>query len=112
MTTNPDAVSVDPQEVRTHADKLEVLMGSVDECLEAATYLASADDGYGNMLRSLMTWIFEDNHRTTIEVIRKAGESTAQLPENLKTVATTFEDADGSFARKLQELQATIGESK
>ncbi|TLF72843.1 type VII secretion target [Nocardia cyriacigeorgica] len=112
MTTNPDAVSVDPDEVRNHADKVEALVGSADKCLEAATYLASADDGYGDMLRSLMTWIFEDNHRSTIEVIRKVGESVAQQPEKLKAVATAFEDQDAAIAKALSELRATIGTSK
>ncbi|MEU4315704.1 type VII secretion target [Nocardia sp. NPDC024068] len=112
MTTNPDAVSVDPDEVRNHANNVKALMGSLDQCLEAANYLASADDGYGDWLRPVFTWLFDDNHQSTVEVIRAAGERTAQVPEKLKATATSFEDADGSLGKALQDLQAAIGESR
>jgi hypothetical protein len=112
MTNNPDSVSVDPEEVRKHADSVEALMGSLDKCLEAANYLTSADDGYGNWLRPAIKGLFDDNHRSTVEVIRAAGERTAAVPEKLKATATSFEDADGSFATTLQGLQAAIGNSE
>lgn len=112
MTDNPDSVSVDPEEVRNHADRVEALMGSLDRCLQAANYLASADDGYGAWLQPLMTRLFEDNHRSNVELIRAVAERAAQVPEKLKATATSFEDADGSFATTLQGLQATIGESR
>jgi hypothetical protein len=58
MTNNPDSVSVDPEEVRKHADSVEALMGSLDKCLEATNYLTSADDGYGNWLRPAIKGLF------------------------------------------------------
>ncbi|WP_063128217.1 type VII secretion target [Nocardia fusca] len=112
MTNNPDSVSVDPEEVRKHADSVEALMGSLDKCLEAANYLTSADDGYGDWLRPAIKGLFDDNHRSTVEVIRAAGERTAEVPEKLKATATSFEDADGSFTTTLQGLQAAIGNSE
>ncbi|WP_327149706.1 type VII secretion target [Nocardia sp. NBC_01329] len=112
MTDNPDSVSVDPEEVRNHAGNVQALMGSLDKSLEAANYLASADDGYGAWLQPLMAWLFEDNHQSIVELIRAAGERAAQVPEKLKATATSFEDADGSFATTLQGLQATIGEPR
>lgn len=111
MTDKPDSVSVDPEEVRKHADRVEALMGGLGQCLEAANYLAAADDGYGAWLQPLMAWLFEDNHQSNIELIRAVAERAAQVPEKLKATATSFEDADGSFATTLQGLQAAIGES-
>ncbi|MEU1985475.1 type VII secretion target [Nocardia sp. NPDC019395] len=112
MTTDPDAVSVDPDEVRNHANNVEALMGSLDKCLEAANYLGAADDGYGAWPRPLITWFLDDNHRSTIEVIRAVAERAAQVSEKLKATATSFEDTDGSLSTTLQGLQATIGETE
>ncbi|MFD4405737.1 type VII secretion target [Nocardia sp. NPDC058499] len=111
MTTNPDALSVDPDEVRNHAQKVEALIGGLDKCLEAANYLESADDGFGAYPRPIVAWLFDDNHRSTVEVIRAVAERATQVPEKLKSTAASFEDADGSLATTLQGLQATIGES-
>lgn len=112
IMTNPDAFSVDPDEVRAHAVKVQELMKSLTLSLEAATYLGAADDGYGEIPRPLVKRVLDDNHRNTIDVIRKLAEDVAVLPDKLRTVATTFEDKDGSFGKSLTELLATIADAQ
>ncbi|WP_435592871.1 WXG100 family type VII secretion target [Nocardia sp. bgisy118] len=108
---NPDAVSVDPEEVRNHATSLETLMTSLTMSLEAASYLGSADDGFGTYPRPLVKMVFDDDQRGMVDALRKLSETVAALPDNLKTVATTFEDVDGKIATSLAELQEQIRNS-
>ncbi|WP_330232099.1 WXG100 family type VII secretion target [Nocardia sp. NBC_00508] len=109
--TNPDAISVDPEEVRSHASKLQTLMESLQVSLEAATYLGAADDGFGEIPRPLVHMVLDEKHRKTVDVIRKLAEDVAVLPDKLITVATTFEDKDGAFGRSVTELRETIADA-
>ncbi len=104
----PNAISVDPDEVRNHAAKLVTLMDSLSRCLEAATYLRSADDGYGLIPRPIVQLIMDDNHRNTITAIRKLSEDVARLPDLLNIVATTFDEKDAAFSKSLTELRDEI----
>ncbi len=109
--TNPDAVSVDPDEVRNHAAKLQKLMESLTLSLEAADYLGSADDGFGEIPRPLVHMVLDDKHRNTIDVIRKLAEDVAALPDKLDLVAAAFEDKDSAFGRSVTELRETIADA-
>ncbi|MEU0505858.1 type VII secretion target [Nocardia sp. NPDC005998] len=105
---NPDAVSVDPDEVRAHAEKVKTLMESLTLSLEAATYLGSADDGFGAIPRPFVKMVLDDNHTDTIAAIRKLAEDVSVLPDKLELVAETFDEKDGDFGRSLTGLRATI----
>ena len=108
---NPDAISVDPNEVRGHAETVKQLMQSLSLSLEAATYLGNADDGFGLIPKPFARMVLDDNHRDTIEAIRKLAEDVAVLPDKLKTVADTFDDEDGEFGKSLTELRETIADA-
>jgi hypothetical protein len=45
--TNPTAISIDPDEVRRHAERIKSLVDSMTWAVEAAGYLGDADDGFG-----------------------------------------------------------------
>jgi predicted translin family RNA/ssDNA-binding protein len=109
--TNPNAISVDPDEVRNHAAKLQKLMESLTLSLEAAAYLGSADDGFGEIPRPFVKLVLDEKHRNTIEVIRKLAEDVAALPDKLDTVAAAFEGKDSAFGRSVTELRETIAEA-
>ncbi|MEU2040650.1 hypothetical protein [Nocardia niwae] len=109
--TNPEAISVDPAEVRDHAAKLQTLMQSLTLSLEAADYLGSADDGFGEIPRPLVHLVLDDKHRNTIAVIRKLAEDVAALPGKLDLVAAAFEDKDSAFGRSVTELRETIADA-
>ncbi|MCP2315547.1 hypothetical protein ACFYT3_01715 [Nocardia amikacinitolerans] len=87
------------------------LLSKMTMALEAATYLGSADDGFGAIPRPFVQWIYDDDHRTTIAAIRKLAESVSVLPGNLQTVATTVEDLDKKFSKSLSDLKTEIAES-
>ncbi|MGW6724490.1 hypothetical protein ACWF9G_01170 [Nocardia sp. NPDC055029] len=106
---SPADFSIDPDEVRAHAAKMTNLMSKMTEALQAATYLGSADDGFGAIPRPFIGMIFDDNQDTTIAAIRKLAESVSVLPGKLQTVASTVEDVDGKFNKSLADLTAEIG---
>lgn len=108
---NPAEFSIDPDEVRAHAAKMTNLMTKMTLALEAATYLGSADDGFGLIPRPFVKWIYDDDHSATIAAIRKLAESVSVLPGKLQTVATTVEDLDGKFSKSLTDLEAEIAET-
>ncbi|MEU2254412.1 hypothetical protein ABZ540_14720 [Nocardia xishanensis] len=107
---------MDPDEVRNHAGKVKQLMESLTTCLEAASYLGAADDGFGSIPRPFVNMVLDDSHRNAIEVLRKLGDDVAQLPDKLKIVAETFDDKDAAFGKSLGELREEIaaanGETK
>ncbi|MFD4353116.1 hypothetical protein ACFWPX_11195 [Nocardia sp. NPDC058518] len=109
---SPAAFSIDPDEVRAHAAKMTDLMSKMTLALEAATYLSSADDGFGTIPRPFVKMIYDDIHTVTVAAIRTLAESVAVLPGNLRTVASTVEDMDGKFSKSLADLEAEIAESK
>ncbi|MEV0340871.1 type VII secretion target [Nocardia sp. NPDC050713] len=106
-----EALSVDPDEVRNHAENLKSVIQDLDLALEAASYLGNADDGYGKIPRPVVSWLLDDNFEGAVSAIRRVAESVAALPDKLTTVATTFEAEDASFGKALSDLRETIGES-
>lgn len=86
-------------------------MSSLTLSLEAAAYLQNADDGYGNIPRPFAKMVLDDNLQGAFDAIKKLSEEVAQLPGNLTTVATTFDDADGSFAKALTDLQEQLSKT-
>ncbi|MET9210876.1 MULTISPECIES: hypothetical protein [unclassified Nocardia] len=108
---SPADFSIDPDEVRAHAAKMTNLMSKMTAALQAATYLGSADDGFGEIPRPFVEWIYDDDNETAIAAIRKLAESVSVLPGKLETVASTVEDVDGKFRASLDGLKAGIAES-
>ncbi|WP_179830819.1 type VII secretion target [Nocardia amikacinitolerans] len=108
----PDAISVDPDEVRKHAEVVTRLVTSLEKCLEAATYLGNADDGFGLIPRIPIALLFDDKQDNTVSVIHALAESVSEVPDKLKTVATTFEDKDGKLGQALTALRESIAEDK
>lgn len=106
----PDAISVDPDEVRKHAEVVTTLVTSLEKCLEAATYLGNADDGFGLIPRIPIKLLFDDKQDNTVSVIRSLAENVSEVPDKLKTVATTFEDKDGNLGKALTALRETIAD--
>ncbi|WP_253786631.1 hypothetical protein [Nocardia amikacinitolerans] len=82
----PDAISVDPDEVRKHAEVVTRLVTSLEKCLEAATYLGNADDGFGLIPRIPIALLFDDKQDNTVSVIHALAESVSEVPDKLKTV--------------------------
>ncbi|WP_328410644.1 type VII secretion target [Nocardia sp. NBC_00403] len=110
MTSPADAISIDPDEVRSHAEKVKTLLESMTSALEAASYIGAADDGFGSIPRPFVKMVIDDNQQGAVEAIRKLAGEVAELPDKLATVASTVEDYDKAFKRDLDELRATIGE--
>ncbi|MEU8894395.1 type VII secretion target [Nocardia sp. NPDC048505] len=106
----PDSISVDPDEVKAHADAVTKLVASLDKCLAAASYLDNADDGFGLFPAPFIAWLYSDKTDQSVALIRALAESVATVPDKLKTVAATFEDKDGQFGAALTGLKETIGE--
>lgn len=105
-------LQVDPESLRKHADSVQSLMARTTAALEAASYIAAADDAYGAIPRPIVDWILSDNHASTVAAIRKVAEKAAGVPGKLNADADSFEGTDGTFAQTLEGLQTAIENSK
>ncbi|MEU1983993.1 type VII secretion target [Nocardia sp. NPDC019395] len=108
----PAPLNVDPESLRKHATSIQQLMTRTTAALEAASYIAAADDAYGAIPRPVVDWLLSDNHSSTVEVIRKLAEKVAEVPGKLNADADSFEGADGALSQTLEGLQTAIENSK
>lgn len=106
-----EQLNVDPEALRTHAVSVQRLMDRTTEVLEAATYIAAADDGYGAIPRPWILLLLEDNHNGAVAAIRKLAEEVATVPGKLIANADSFEGKDNDLAKSLQDLRDAIAES-
>lgn len=104
----PPPLQVDPESLRRHARSVAQLMTRTTAALEAATYIAAADDAYGAIPRPVVDWLLSDNHSSTVEAIRKMAEKVAEIPGKLTADADSFEIADGALSKTLEGLQTAI----
>ncbi|MCP2274634.1 hypothetical protein APR09_000181 [Nocardia amikacinitolerans] len=72
--------------MRKHAEVVTRLVTSLEKCLEAATYLGNADDGFGLIPRIPIALLFDDKQDNTVSVIHALAESVSEVPDKLKTV--------------------------
>ncbi|MFC4373786.1 type VII secretion target [Nocardia halotolerans] len=101
-------VNVDPQSVRAHACAVDAVSGGVAEALEAANYLAHADDGYGLLVKPYAVSTLNALHDDITGTLAKLDELAAAMPGKLRTVADTFETCDTTRAGQLRSTAAEI----
>ena len=110
--TNPVPLQVDPESLRQHATSVQQLMARTTSVLEAATYLAGADDGYGAIPRPIAAWLMSDNHADAVAAIRKLAEQVAAVPDKLTADADSFENTDNALSKSLEGLQTAINDAQ
>ncbi|MFF2084410.1 type VII secretion target [Nocardia sp. NPDC058176] len=101
-------VQVAPGAIRAHAAKVGAVAVDLAGALEAASYLAHADDGYGTLVRPYAAMILTDLHDSITEALTTLDELTGAMPGKLRTAADAFENRDGSFAGDIAARAAEI----
>lgn len=101
--TQPN-LAVQPDDLRRHARSVEGLAERARSALQAAEYLAAADDGFGMYPRPLVKMLLDDNHQGAVDAIRKITAELSAVPGKLESNAASFEGAD-------KALGTTIGKA-
>ncbi|TLG08679.1 hypothetical protein FEK35_17145 [Nocardia cyriacigeorgica] len=101
--TQPN-LAVQPDDLRSHARSVAGLAERARSALQAAEYLAAADDGFGMYPRPLVKMLLDDNHRGAVDAIRKITAELSAVPGKLESNAASFEGAD-------KALGTTIGKA-
>ncbi|MFI1461160.1 type VII secretion target [Nocardia carnea] len=109
MTEQPAPLNVDPDQLRTHANKLSGLADRTATALEAAAYIAAADDGFGAIPRPIVSWLFADNHTATVDAIRKLADRLAAVPGMMNADADSFQNMDEALSTTLSGLRLGDG---
>lgn len=104
MTENPAPLNVDPDQLRAHANKLSGFADRTATALDAASYIAAADDGFGAIPRPIVSWLFADNHTATVDAIRQLAERSAAVPGMLNADADSFQNTDDALSKALEGL--------
>lgn len=109
MTEPPAPLNVDPDQLRAHANKLRDFADRTATALEAAAYIAAADDGFGAIPRPIVSWLFADNHAATVDAIRQLADRFAAAPGRMEADADSFQDMDDALAKALAGLRPGDG---
>ena len=104
MTEQPAPLNVDPDQLRAHANKLTGLADRTATALEAASYIAAADDGFGAIPRPIVSWLFADNQTATVDAIRTLADRFAAVPGLINADADSFQNMDDALSKALSGL--------
>ncbi|MCA2208693.1 type VII secretion target [Nocardia rosealba] len=103
-----DVVNVDPNAIRTHAGSVDGVASGVASALEAASYLAHADDGYGLLVKPYAVITLNTLHDEIVDGLTELDALVAAMPGKLRTAADTFEMCDTTRAGQLKATTAEI----
>lgn len=101
------AVNVNLDAIRLHAGAVGGVADGLAKALEAANYLAHADDGYGLLVRPYAVSTLNELHDEITGTLAQLDTLTAQVPGKLRIAADTFESCDTTGAG---QLTAAAGE--
>ncbi|MEU4413816.1 type VII secretion target [Nocardia salmonicida] len=105
-------VNVNLNAIRAQACSVDGVSGGVAEALEAANYLAHADDGYGLLVKPYAVSTLNALHDEITEALAQLDTLTAEMPGKLRTAADTFETCDatraGDLAGKTAEIERNV----
>ncbi|MFD3702480.1 type VII secretion target [Nocardia sp. NPDC058658] len=101
-------LNVNLEAIRSQACSVDVVAGGVAKALEAAGYLAHADDGYGLLLKPYAVATLNALHDEITETLARLDAMSAAMPGKLRTAADTFETCDTTRAGELTVVAAEI----
>ncbi|MFE3543316.1 type VII secretion target [Nocardia sp. NPDC059177] len=98
--------------IRTHAGTVSSVSAGVGEALEAANYLAHADDGYGLLVKPYAVITLNDLHDEITSALESLDTTTGEMPGKLNTAADTFDTCDttraGDISTKTAEIERNV----
>jgi hypothetical protein len=103
-----DGFTVDPEELRSHAGRLEELKGRFDAVMNASTFIEQDDEAYG----TLCGWIagcLEERHQGQDRITAYLAENFTLAAESLRACADEYEASDTESQGAFAELESRIG---
>jgi Excreted virulence factor EspC, type VII ESX diderm len=97
-TGSVDGFTVDPEQLRAHADNLEALRGRLDAVVAASSHIARDDQAYG-LLCGWIAGILEGRHVRQDALIVAGDENLSLAAESIADAATQYEGADAGSAQ-------------
>lgn len=101
-------VKVNLDAIRSQACSVDDVSSGVAKALEAANYLAHADDGYGLLVKPYAVSTLNTLHDEITETLAQLDSLTGAMPGKLRTAADTFETCDTTGAGELTATAAEI----
>jgi len=105
------SIQVDPEGTRAHADAVEQLASGLTKALEAASWLAHADDGYGLLVRPYATSVLGPKHDAIVDGLRATEEVVSAMPGKLRRAADTFDELEAARRAELEAERARLDEA-
>jgi hypothetical protein len=109
--TQPN-LAVQPDDLRRHARTIAGLSERTDLALQAATYIAAADDGFGAFPRPFVKMLLDDNHQGAVDAIAKLTREIDTVPGKLQANANAFEDGDKALGTSISTHGAPIAQAE
>ncbi|TCJ95294.1 type VII secretion target [Nocardia alba] len=105
-------VNVNLEAIRSQACSVDGVSGGVAKALEAANYLAHADDGYGLLVKPYAVITLNALHDDITEALTLLDTLASEMPGKLRTAADTFETCDttraGDLSGKTAEIERSV----
>ena len=100
-------ISIDPEELRNHANHLRSLHDRFAAIKEASAHVQMSDDAYGQLCQMLPP-IMEERHQDQDEGVEILAENYELLAQALEECATEYEEADSVSAEEFQRLESEL----
>jgi hypothetical protein len=100
--------TVEPEELRNHANHLEELKGRFDAVMNASTHIEQDDEAYG----TLCGWIsgcLEQRHQDQDRVTAYLAENFTLAAQALRDCADDYETSDTESQGAFAELEGRMG---
>ncbi|WP_030161755.1 type VII secretion target [Glycomyces sp. NRRL B-16210] len=99
--------SVDPEELRDHANHLRALQDRFAAIRAASSHIAMSDDAYGQLCQMLPP-IMESRHQDQDAGMEALAENLELLAEALGDCAADYEAADAEASDEFAQLESEL----
>ncbi|TDV57219.1 type VII secretion target [Actinophytocola oryzae] len=102
-----DSYTVDPQQLRTHADNLETLKQRFAAVKAASAHIAQDDQAYG-LLCGWISGVLEGRHSRQDELVAYVEENLGMVAQNLRDSADEYNATDTTAADTMTQIQQEL----
>lgn len=100
----PDQVRIAPDDLHTHASKVDGVADRIGTAVEAAQQVTLDNDAYGILCRPF-AWMLDPVEKHGIDTLKKAVEAMRETAENLRATAADYQSTDDSNSRMIGGIE-------
>jgi uncharacterized protein YukE len=101
----PDQVRIAPDDLHTHASKVDGVADRIGTAVEAAQQVTLDNDAYGILCRPF-AWMLDPVEKQGVEALKRAAEAMRETAENVRTAADEYRTVDEGNSDAFRRLQA------